>query len=432
MATSNDLRFAGEVKVQRVEIVTTQGFGQDITNQCRAIEIFEDLFAPFTSGTLIIDDSLDLVNLFPLRGEEYLNLKISTPTLDKRKDLTSSVINHKFYIYRATDRVVLGDSRVTYRLHFVNVDYLTDANVKLSKPFSGNGSDIASTIVKSSSNLNSSKSIFVEESANNIKFVSNYWSPTEAINYAVGKSFNRRGIPSYVFYEDRQGYNFRTIDNLIQQPIIQKFVYDRYTRTDAGLNSSIRDIDEDYKRIETFSVPDMHDYMEATKSGTYSSKLITHDLVTKAYSSRNFNMLQYFNPERSLNKNALVSSSNVTRSNARILVNSKHNNAFNQYPDVTDSAFVQLRTSLMRLIETHRVHITVPGRTDYTVGKKVHITTYKNNPRDETHNNDLIDKVYTGNYLIGAINHYIGRERHECTMQLIKDSTMYETEGNKS
>ena len=34
------------------------------------------------------------------------------------------------------------------------------------------------------------------------------------------------------------------------------------------------------------------------------------------------------------------------------------------------------------------------------------------------------DKLFSGYYLIGAINHNINREKHEVTMELIKDSLL--------
>ena len=34
------------------------------------------------------------------------------------------------------------------------------------------------------------------------------------------------------------------------------------------------------------------------------------------------------------------------------------------------------------------------------------------------------DMLFSGYYLIGSINHTVNREKHVCTMELIKDSLM--------
>ena len=35
---------------------------------------------------------------------------------------------------------------------------------------------------------------------------------------------------------------------------------------------------------------------------------------------------------------------------------------------------------------------------------------------------DTLDNMFSGNYLISAINHFIDREKHQCHIELIKDS----------
>ena len=44
---------------------------------------------------------------------------------------------------------------------------------------------------------------------------------------------------------------------------------------------------------------------------------------------------------------------------------------------------------------------------------------------------DTTDKMFSGFYLISAINHYITRESHECNMELIKDSLQLNLDGKK-
>ena len=83
--SSDHLRFAGDVNIEKVSIITSSGFAQEITNQVVGLQIFEDLFSPFITGSLVIKDSLDLLNLFPFSGEEFLQLRVSTPTLKGSK-----------------------------------------------------------------------------------------------------------------------------------------------------------------------------------------------------------------------------------------------------------------------------------------------------------------------------------------------------------
>jgi len=84
MQSSQQLRFAGDYSLNKVQIVTQKGFYQDITNQVIAIQYFEDLFSPFITGKIVVKESLDLINLFPFIGEEYINLDITTPSFNDK------------------------------------------------------------------------------------------------------------------------------------------------------------------------------------------------------------------------------------------------------------------------------------------------------------------------------------------------------------
>jgi len=151
MQAKQTLKFAGDVSVGRIRVISQSGFYQDIANQVAGIQIFEDLLSPFITGTLIVKDSLDLINLFPFVGEEYVELDIKTPTLK------TGNISGKFYIYKMTDREMLKDKQMVYQLHFTSQDALIDLNKSISKTFTGKISDIANTLLTDKINVYNQK-----------------------------------------------------------------------------------------------------------------------------------------------------------------------------------------------------------------------------------------------------------------------------------
>ena len=424
MATDlEEIRAAGDVILSRAEVVNTSGFGQDISNQISGIQVYESLFDPFITGVLIVDDTLDLINLFPLVGEEFLNLSIRTPTLERLDDGTSRTITGKFYIYKISEREYIGDKRLSYKLHFISFEALVDLNKKLSLPFNGKCSDIAKNIVTSERGLESKKRVYVEESANSIKFVSNFWSPVKCLNYVSERAVNYKDSPTYYFYENRNGFNFGSLQNLAVQNPVQTFTYDAYSRDFNSNGQSIKNVEEEYKRVRDISVPVVYDYMDRIRSGTYTSKLITHDLATKQYNVRTFSMLNSFDKETTLNQNPISSSKNIAFPDAALMTKPLCNFNFTGYGDVTTSDKALKRVSRINQFRSNAIEIVVPGRTDYTVGQRVTVIFYKNTPLAAGEDiRDHIDKIYTGTYLISAINHYVSRKEHECNLELIKDS----------
>ena len=420
MALSESIRFAGDVNIDKIEIVSSNGFVQNVTNQVIAIEIFEDLYSPFISGNVVVKDSLDLANLFPFVGEEYINIKIHTPTLEG----ADKVINTQFYIFKMSNREMMGDRSVVYQLHFTSTEAIADVNKKLSKVYEGKISDIASKLVTEKIyGLESKKKLNLEPTANSVKYVSNYWSPVKNLNYIAGNATNTADAANFIFFENRNGFNFVSLESLFKTGVKQEFVYDSYIRDNGALNTSIRNIEEEYKRIVDISIPEAYDYMDRSMSGMFSSKLITADLTTKKYSVKNFDMLSTFSKNVHLNTYPLASRKNLTRPASLTIVYPKEYGLFNGYTDVTNAKTLQKRISMIQQAEGSKIEITVPGRTDYTVGMKVNVKLNKINPISKTDSNDdVTDNMFSGNYLISAINHYINREKHECTMELIKDS----------
>jgi hypothetical protein len=108
----------------------------------------------------------------------------------------------------------------------------------------------------------------------------------------------------------------------------------------------------------------------------------------------------------------------------------KYSGSFSGWGDVTNASSIQNRTSLMTMLNANKVEITVPGRCDYTVGMRIQVTLYKVQPEDKT-DTDLIDNMFSGSYLVTAINHYINKNTHECTMEIVKDSLLIDLNRTK-
>jgi len=425
MPSSKPIRFAGDVSIDKVRIITSKGVYQDITAQVITIQIYEDLFSPFITGSLIIKDSLDLVNIFPFAGEEQVELEISTPSL-QRGD-----IKGKYYIYKLTDRELLGDRSVVYQLHFISTEAIVDLNKKVSKVFSGKISDIVNTFIKDKTyGLESTKDLFVEPTSNNVKYISNYWTPVQNIMHCAEQSANQNKIPNYVFFENRDGFYYISLDSLYSADVYQSFVYDRYTRDDQKKSGTVRNVEEDYRRITGISIPVGFDYIDRISSGMLSSKIISYDLTKKTYTAKNYNMFQNFDKQKHLNENPISSDSSIFRANSLIINTPRNYGNFNGYGDVTNFKTTQQRVSLMKLAEANKLQITVPGRSDYTVGQKVNITLNKIEPITKKEQ-DITDKMFSGNYLISAINHYVDRNKHECHIELVKETLQYNLNGKK-
>jgi hypothetical protein len=427
MQSSKVLRFAGDVSIDKVTIVTSQGVSQNITAQVINVQFYEDLFSPFITGSLIVKESLDLVNLLPFAGEEMVELEITTPSLEKKP------IKGKYYIYKLTNRELVGERSVVYQLHFISPEAIVDLNKKSSKVFAGKISDLVSKFITDKNvGLESTKNLYAEPTSNTIKYISNYWNASQNIQYLTDHAANEAKVPNYVFFENRDGFYFISLDKLYTADNYQSFVYDKYTRDDRNGGGSIRNITEDYKRISTISIPTGFDYMDRITNGMLSSRAFSYDVTKKTYTAKSYNMFAKFDKQQHLNEYPVSSDKAIFKSNATLMSVPRNYGNFNGFGDVTNFKTIQERTSLMKLAEASKIEITVPGRTDYTVGQKVSVTLNKIEPiKSKESNEDVKDKMFSGYYLIAAINHYVDRNKHECHIELIKDTLLINLNGSK-
>lgn len=430
MTTQNNspdiLRFAGDVNVEKMiitSLVSNTKF--NVANQLVSINIYEDIFSPFITGTLIFRESYDFVNNFPFVGEEVLDLKIYTPTLNKTDD-KSGILEGRFYIYKMSDRTELAERNIAYKINFISLDAIGDINVKMSRSFSGKVSDIAKKLLTADECLATKRPVTVEETRNKTKYVSNFWSPIRNINYILDQAQNNEGSPTYVFFENRKGYNFVSLDFLNSGELKQEFVYDNSQDDISPDGGSKRNIPRDYKRIAELNVPISYDFMDKANSGTYASRLIFSDLATKEYFELPYSFLDEWGDDHKqvrLNKFPIASKGLLINSNAKITTDIAHSYMFDNYQDVTNIRTIQTRVSRIKQAQAQRLNITVAGRTDYTAGQVVTVKTFQAEPtRSEDSDSEQKDKIISGVYLISAINHTIDREKHECHMELIKDS----------
>lgn len=324
-----------------------------------------------------------------------------------------------------SDRSELAERSLVYQLHFISLEAITDLNTKISKAYSGKISDTVKRILLDDDALATKKKIFIEETSNNYKHVSNYWSPVRNLTHLMDNAENSHGSPTYIFFENRDGLNFVSLDKLNSGAVKQEFIYNNSQSIIDALGGSSRDIDSDYKRITELEVPVNYDFMNKVLSGSYGSTMIYNDIVTKKYFKKEYSSFIDWNTnkETHINKYPMASTNVINTFEAKIFNDIIARGTFNDYGDTSNVSSVQIRQSRLLLSEAFKLRIVVPGRTDYTVGQIVSVLAFQSKPIDETDEIDTyIDNIISGNYLISAINHVIDRENHLCNMELIKDS----------
>jgi len=409
---------AGAIKVDGVTVINSRGKGINLKNIMVSLEIFEDIMSPFITGRLTISDANSLAESLPFMGEELLILDLETPHPDG-----SAVWNKKrnqvFHIYKMEGNEAITAKNNVISLCFVSIEAFTDVNSRISQTFRGRISDTVRTLLRTDPGLNTSKNAVIEETANNNIHTSNFWTPTQNIYHLVGDAISTEGYPSYTFFENNEGFVFASLQSLYKLPTMAKFF--RHPKTRRPGES--KNIEEDWGTVLDMSTPVFYDYFDRVESGFYGGTAYRYDIETKRLDYQNLIASKDLARAPTLNPNKGFDSERLQfRPEANLHMSVIHRNIYQNSPQLSVTHFLE-RTALLKQLSAFTTNIQVFGRMDYSVGRPIEMTAYKNSKTNETDSSEeIIDQMLTGKYLITALTHTITRESHLCNMEISKDS----------
>ena len=360
--TKNTKVTAGSIALNGIYFWTSQGENlYDVTQSFNSCVIFEDIFSPFISGKLVLIDKNDIMNSIPLIGQETVYFSFATPY---DKNLFASDASEKFtlsgeFMVSSIDkRTKISDKNVRIELSFVSKEAFYDVSNNFSMGFIGTPSDIAYNILKSADGLNTPKNVVCENTINQIQYVSNFWSPIKNINYLCENSINENNSPSFVFFENKNGFNYLSIDSLISpenktNKNTMIFKVDRTTQ-DFESNTTNSNFHKDYATVKKINYGQIPSVFKRANRGFLGATIISPDVLNQGLGSqtKTIDYEQNFNSIKNhLNDNKKLSA-NITQShNAKIFTllrqtNQENNVGSNTSPPSIDQT-IEKNTTLL-------------------------------------------------------------------------------------
>ena len=112
-----------------------------------------------------------------------------------------------------------GENALMYSLNFTTQNLFTIKYAKFHKSYKGQPSEIVEKILRDKNYLDSTRKLFVEETANHVKVVFPNMRPFMALVHLckISNSKQYNQSPAYLFYETTKGFHFRSIDGLASQ-----------------------------------------------------------------------------------------------------------------------------------------------------------------------------------------------------------------------
>lgn len=436
---------AGSVKIEELKLISNKNTIFDLTEFVVELNIYEDMFSNFMYGNMVVSDSRNLIENAPIIGEEYLVVKVVTPTF-------KSKISKTFRVFRISDRNIVRDNNTqTFVLHFASIELFYDILLPLFVPFEGDITsvvgEIFSNYIATSREYQISESsdeikeietetplVVLNDSANKVKFVSPGWTPFKCINWLATKAIPKDGkAKNFLFFESNKAFYFGSIEHIYKEVVENDFYIGTYFLSASNIRDgdNTPDINREYFIAKDLEMIETTDHIKNYTNGYLANRLITLDVYNKEYKVNDYDHVKEYKNQFHTSGAGLVAKPTFTSDSLRNFatnisfypVNPK---LFNDFPDNVNEKMGEIygnRKSSMLDLTNIKMNITVPGRTDVEVGRMLYFSYPALGPSSQEDNIDnKEDEQYSGYYLITAIHHKINKVDHSMTMEIVKDS----------
>jgi hypothetical protein len=404
-----DLLHSAGYDITTLSLHTSDGNVVDLSELVLELNIFEDIFSPTMTCTMRINDGSDLISNFKFHGNEFLELELDKPSLN-------DPIKKVFRLYKLSDRS-FDTNYQNYTLHFCSEEMILSPQVMISKSYRGlKVSDMVQDILRTYLKVNPKKINYVQLTEKAFDIIIPKMNPFEAVMWLSTKAYSTNDS-LFLFFENRDGFNFTSYENLIKKPTYAKYAKDFKVDDDVFKNMASFNF---LKILEDFDV------MKSSRYGAFSSAFVNLNLITKKFTKTPFNAIQFKN-KGILNKEVTM---NTFKNRLNKSFYNSHDNML-KYSITTDAdatrnpllpeEWLSQTASKLGQIHLFKMIGTVPGDVMLRVGQVIEVDLPDMSPKDK---GVTKNETRSGKYLISSVHHKIStnEESYVTILELISDS----------
>ena len=203
----------------------------DIVGGNPMIDYYESLDSPTIALTVTFIDIDQVISREGITGGEYIDVTVKIGGFDDFK-LTSE--KHKLML-NSVRNVITETNKQIATLEFITVESIINETARVNKKYAGNVTGTVKQLLKTDTKgIQTSKNLESDEAANSYAFVGNLKRPLDTIQWLCPKAQSSTKNFGFLFFETLDGYNFKSIEKLLDQDSV------RYTHTDRPMEGSFK------------------------------------------------------------------------------------------------------------------------------------------------------------------------------------------------
>jgi hypothetical protein len=409
----------------------------DLTNSILGIHYYEDILSPCITMTIDVANAYSIFNGLPIRGGESVALELDTGSGTFKLDGERAL-----YVYKVSG-IDAQRKAEKFTLHLTSREGLTNDTARCEKkykkaPIDTHVKDILKNVLKTN------KVGKIEGTSNSYTFIGNNKKPFHILTWLGPKSISNitkvngvsgknetakaKGTAGFLFYENYDGFNFRSIDSLVSNTQVQSSSSNKenifkYRQSPIG-EISANNLNNNFK-ILNFSFDKNIDLMKSLRVGMYSNKTYFFDLYSNTVDVYKYTLKDEIKNSTKLGgSESIVVSDEFGDSISRILFRASDVGILESSGKVVssgrDNADLAKSFSRYNLLFTQALNISIPCNIKLKVGDIIYCEFQKM----ESALSGEVDPEQSGNYLIAALQHQFvpGGSKMITYLKLVRDS----------
>lgn len=372
---------------------------RDMFVQCT---IFEDITLPCISGQIAVKDSIGLVELFPLVGNETVTLKYTSS-----KTYNHEVFEKTFFVSGIDEWIIDTNKRVGFIIRLHTLPFFMNSQRSIRRSYADTTSGVVENICKNILKIPADE-LFVESTYETRRFVVPNMRPFEVIYRMADTSLKPTSddkVADFVFFENRDGFHFASLQTLSQARSSQIL---KWNETPSNIHKT------DLDKVRSLKFGKMWNQNDNLENGMYRSSTYVYDSISKDYRMKDTQYESNFNEGLHLDSGGRPMGGSFSV-DPDATINFITSSA--EHPFETREKSLGPRAMQMQAFSNYSAIAECEGNTNQTIGKVVDLDliSIRNSNQFKT------DEDLSGRYLIWRKKHVISPTSCSNVIELRKD-----------
>ena len=380
----------------------------DIVGGNPIIDYYESLDSPTIALTVTFIDIDQVISREGITGGEYIDVTVKIGGFDDFK-LTSE--KHKLML-NSVRNVITETNKQIATLEFITVESIINETARVNKKYAGNVTGTVKELLKTDTKgIQTSKNLESDEAANSYAFVGNLKRPFDTIQWLCPKTQSSTKNFGFLFFETLDGYNFKSIEKLLDQESV------RYTHTDRPVEGSFKIIQNNLNQTNDIGMN--------LRLGMYANRTTYVDIE-----NQNVDIVDFDITQLDLKKPVKLLDG-IEKHPSRLMlrvndygVSQKGSKKEDTVPESELAVYQNKSYIRNNVLFSQSLQISIPINPDLRAGNVIDVrlpVKKGDGSSGESEQGDEKSNDPSGRYLISELRHLLGGGKSETQLTLIRD-----------